>query len=341
MTRSVRDNNHIFQNVWNTANKYGLSFISSNGGTGKTTYFKFRLLHDAFEKNIPFHIFVRFSNQMEIMAHSFIDAKSTYSRRQLDLLHELDVYKENDKFIYIISKSDGRKIAQILNINGQSYYKPFGNTIHARRALFDEVLAENGDYCPDEINKFNRLVFTMARADDYKVFCLYNNSNPSFDYFTFYGGKNYHTHVARSGALFLYFTAKQYSASDSIADEKSIQSIIQNTAYNDVYNNNSFIQYPTFFLPMDLRGASTLFKIEIENRIFKIRERDGYIFLDDKFALKRNHKPIYSANDPIRTKIKQIPNKIKYALSVVKDKARLKTTDINNTIFCKILSERV
>ena len=337
----MRDNNDIFNRIWTTASRYGLSFISSNGGTGKTTYFKFRLLRDALSRGIPFHIYTRYSNQMETLARSFIDIKPHYSKRKTKLLSLLDIEKEKDKFIYIIEKASGRRLAQILNVNGQAVYKQFGNMIHAQRALFDEVLAENGDYCPDEINKFNRLVFTMARSDDYKVFCLYNNTSPSFDYFTYYGGKSYNTHVSKSGALFLYFTAHQYEHTDAITDARSIQSIIQNTAYNDVYCHNAFVQYPTFYDPADMRGARTHFKLEIENQIFKVRELDGIIYLDSVRARKDNKKPIFTINDPTRTTLRQLPDATRYALSIMKGNARIKTNNMNNTIFCKILAERI
>lgn len=337
----MNNNNNIFCKIWDKAAQCGLSFISSNGGTGKTTYFKFRLLKDALNKNIHFHIFCRYANQMEILATSFLDVKESYSKRQRALLDRCQVLKENDKFIFIIEKKTKRKIAQILNIFGQSYYKPFGNIIGARRALFDEVLAENGEYCPDELNKFNRLVFTMCRADEYNVFCLYNNSSPNFEYFKYYGGINYNTHIAKSGALFIYFTAAQFSHTAAKMEDKSIQAIIQKTAYNDVYNNNSFVQFAAYHKNADLRDSPIYFKLEIENRIFKVREKDGYIFLDDTKAYKKSKKPLYSINDTSRTKIKQLPDSARYSLGLFRDNARLKTNNINNTIFVKILCNSV
>ena len=333
----MHNNNKIFCKVWNMSKKYGLSFISSNGGTGKTTYFKFRLLADALDKNIPFHIFCRYGNQMEVLINSFLEIKDSYSKRQIKLLNRCEVLKESDKFLFIIEKSTGRKIIQILNIYGQAYYKPFGNIIKAKRALFDEVLAENGDYCPDELNRFNRLVFTMCRADSYKVFCLYNNSSPNFDYFKYYKGKTYNTHVSTSGALFLYFIAEQYSHTDTNTDKHSIQSIIQNTAYNDVYNNNSFIQFEAYYKAENLKDSTIYFKLEIESKVFKIREKNGYIYLDDTKAYKKNSKKIFSINDTSRTKIKQLPDSARYSLSIFKENARLKTNNINNTIFVKML----
>ena len=337
----IVNNNKIFNKIWNVTVKYGLSFISSNGGTGKTTYFKFRLLRDALNRNIPFHIFCRFGNQMEILASSFLEIKESYSKRQRALIERCSVYKENEKFVFIVETATGRKLCQILNIHGQSYYKPFGNIIAAKRALFDEVLAEDGMYCPDELNKFNRLIFTMARADKYTVFCLYNNSSPNFEYFSYYGGKSYNTHIAKSGALFIYFTAKQFSHTDRITDDKSIQHIIQNTAYSSVYNHNSFVQFEAYYKKQNLCGAETYFKIEIENRIFKIRAKDGYLYLDDYNAHKRSKKPLFSVNDTSRTKIKQLPDEARYSLQLFKENARLKTNNINNTIFVKILCERV
>ena len=86
----------------------------------------------------------------------------------------------------------------------------------------------------------------MCRADKYNVFCLYNNSSPNFEYFKYYGGKSYNTHIAKSGALFVYFTAAQFSHTATTNDRASIQSIIQKTAYNDVYNNNMFVQFAAY-----------------------------------------------------------------------------------------------
>ena len=335
------DNNKIFNKVWNTAIKFGLSFISSNGGTGKTTYFKFRFLRDALEKNETFHIFCRYGNQMEILANSFLLSKLSFSNRQNKLLNRCEVYKENDKFIFIVEKETKRKLAQVVNIFGQAYYKPFGNMIASKRAFFDEVLAENGEYCPDELNKFNRLVFTLARNDEYKVFCLYNNSSPNFEYFKYYKGINFNTHISKSGALFLYFTARQFTKNDTEPERNSIQSIIQNTAYNDVYNNNQFVQFEVYYEPENLYNTQIFFKVEIENRIFKVRVKNGCIFLDDTKATKKSNKPIFSVNDPSRTKIKQLPEPARYMLSLAKENAQLKTNNINNTVFVKILAERI
>ena len=50
----LADNNKIFDKIWKQALPYGLCFISSNGGTGKTTYFKFRFLRDAVERGYTF-----------------------------------------------------------------------------------------------------------------------------------------------------------------------------------------------------------------------------------------------------------------------------------------------
>ena len=278
---------------------------------------------------------------MEILANSFLMSKPSFSKRQNKLLEQCEVYKENDKFIFIVEKKTKQKLAQVVNIFGQAYYKPFGNVINAKRALFDEVLAENGEYCPDEMNKFNRLCFTLARNDEYKVFCLYNNSSPNFDYFKYYGGQNFNTHISSSGALFLYFTAKQFTQNSNDLEKNSLQSIIQNTAYNDVYNNNQFVQYEAYYKDIDLKGSLILFKIEIENRLFKVRTKNGYIYIDDTNANKKSNKNIFSVNDTSRTKIKQLTENGNILLSVARDNARLKTNNINNTVFVKILAERI
>ena len=63
---------------------------------------------------------------------------------------------------------------------------------------------------------------------------------------------------------------------------------------------------PLIIKNMNLRDSTIYFKLEIENRIFKVREKDGYIFLDDTKAYKKSKKPLYSINDTSRTKIKTV-----------------------------------
>lgn len=337
-------NNAIFCRIWQKVKDYGLSFISSNGGTGKTVFFKMKLLRDAVEHNMPFHIFVRFKNQMEQCANAFLDDKPTYSNRQRALLARCAVRVENDNFIYIVDAEDVKKIyAQVLNIHGQAFYKQFGNTIGAKRAFFDEVLAEDGAYVPNELNKFNRLIHTMARSNEYHVYCLYNNTSPNFDYFKYYGGKSYQTHVAESGALFIYFTARQYSADNGGKhDAKSIQSIMSHTQYKDVYERNMFAQFPTFCKPRDLRGTRVLCRLEIENRVFKIRLcPDGYIYVDERRGYKKSKKPLYTVNVPERTSLKKLPAGLWATLVLARNAARLKTANVYDSIFVKILSERL
>lgn len=335
-------NNVIFNKIWQKCQHYGLTGISSNGGTGKTTYFLFRLLRDALYKHIHFHVFVRYSNQMEKMAERILTPSPTYSNRQRKLLKKLDVKKEGDKFIYIVERETERKMAQIVNIHGQAFYKPYGNQINAKRALFDEWLAENGDYCPDEINKFNRLILTFARSNPYQVICLYNNTNPDFKYFKYYKGVNYQTHVTKVGVLFYFFTAAQFTPD---GDKKnltgSVQHVLENTDYNTVYNKNSFALYPVFYKNCDLYGADCICKIEIIDKVFKLRIKGGVLYIDDKFANKKSNKKLYSCNDPSFTNIRQLPYSIEQIIVKARDNAVLKTNKLCNTAFVKFLSEHV
>lgn len=334
----INTNNSIFNKIWQQCRHYGLSFISSNGGTGKTTTFLFILLRRALEKHEHLHVFVRYANQMEAMAERLLKPQPTYSKRKLELLKRLKIEKDGDKFIYLTEVEAGRRVVQILNVYGQSYYKPYGNTIGAKYAIFDEILSENGDYCPDEINRFNRLVFTMARSNEYHVIGLYNNTSPNFEYFRYYGGKSYSTHVSKSGALFIYFQAKQYAAENCTSDPKSIQSIIQNTDYNAVYSNNEFVQYPALCRPADLTGAPKYFKILVESRFFWLREKDGYLYLD-RASNKKSRKKIYTINPTESTRLPQLPDTMQQAISEYRIRSRLKTTNINDTVFVKILEK--
>lgn len=336
----MKNNDDIFNRIYQKTQNYGLSFISSNGGTGKTTFFMFKFLRDALKKNITFHVFCRYANQMEKVAERWITSLDHYSARKKRLLYRLDIKKEDDKFIFIIEKDSGRKLAQILNVNGQAFYKQFGNLIGARRALFDEILAENGDYCPDEINKFNRLIFSMARSNPYQVIGLYNNTSPNFDYFKYYGGQSFSTHAAPSGALFVFFTANQYQTQSANALNSSVQNVIKNTEYNSVYNLNTFTHYPVFYKKANLKNTPVHFVLEIQNKLFKVRTCHGFIFFDSHNAHK-SKKPRVSSNIFSRTEYPQIPAGVYSMLQEAKELAKIKTTEINDTVFVKIFCENV
>ena len=52
-------------------------------------------MQDALNKNIPFHIFCRYGNQMEILlATSFLDVKESYSNRQRKLLDRCEIKRK-------------------------------------------------------------------------------------------------------------------------------------------------------------------------------------------------------------------------------------------------------
>lgn len=333
-------NQAIFNRIWQMVKNVGLSFVSSNGGTGKTIFFRFRLLFDALFRDIPFNLYVRYGNEMEELAESFLTIKQSYSQRQVDMLKRLTIKKTGKHFVYLYDTETDRKIAQIPNIYGHDAYKKHGSTINAKRALFDEVQAENGSYCPEEISRFNRLNGTMMRSNDYKVICLYNNTSPNFDYFKFFGGKSFETHVSDNGTLFVFFIAPQFKYTDFDATKDgTLQSIMAQTAYSEVYNSNKFTQYPAYFYRAELKDSPIFYKLEVENKLFKVRKHNGMVFLDSYRGYKPSTKPIFTVNETYRTEYPQLPQDARYALSRFRDKAILKTNRIEDTIFVKKLCE--
>lgn len=330
------NNTEIFRRAWEICKKNGFTFISSNGGTGKTTTFLFFLIRHALKTGEGFHVFVRYGNQRDSMAERILTPQPSYSKRMRTDLEKLAIERDGDKFVYLIEKATKRRIAQILDVYGQAFYKPYGNTINARFALFDEILAENGDYVPDEINRFMRLVFTMARSNVYHVIGLYNNTSPNFDYFRYFGGKSYTTHTAKSGAQFIYFTARQFSSDRAQLPPNSAQAIIANTQYNAVYNKNSFTQYPALFYDCDLNGSPKAFKLLIQSRVFTVRIKDNFIFLQRSCKNKSN-KTLYTINEFTKRDAPVLPFHLCIILKKYAQESRLKTDNINDTVFVKIL----
>lgn len=335
------NNNEIFRRAWERCKKNGFTFISSNGGTGKTTYFFFRLLRLALEKNEAFHVFVRFGNQRDIMAERLIQPQPTYSKRMLALLDRVEVRHEGEKFVYIAEKTSGRHIAQIVDIFGQAFYKPFGNTIHARYALFDEILAETGEYVPDEITRFMRLVLTMARSNEYHVIGLFNNTSPNFPYFDYFGGKNYTTHRTKSGAEFVFFAAEQYRPRTAHLDPpNSVQSVMRSTLYASVYMQNSFTTFPALYSDIDVRGAPKLFKVQVESRVFFVRALDDMLILS-RCAGKPDGKPVYTVNLFEQSTLPHLPQPYADLLNLYARLGALKTNNINDTIFVRLLEKNI
>lgn len=335
----MRNNNDIFNRVFQNTRKYGVNFISSNRGTGKTVYFTFQYIRRALEFHEPFHLFCRWSEYKHAEALAFIAKKQSYSERQIRWLEKIEVKKESNNFIFFVNKETNEKIGQIFDIAGQEKYKKIGNIINGHRALMDEVLLANGRYCPQECINLSSLLDTLARSDWYSFCGLYNDISPKFPHFKFWGGKIHGTHVSKTGALFQYFVAEKWSKEEKHFSDNSLQAISQKTIYGDMGDLNEFQQFPNFLIDTDLRGCPFFYSIEINGNIFRIREKDGLIFLDSNHANKENGKDKFSIDEFEETNIPRLPPRQHRILSMYRDCSRLKTNRKENTIFVKILSD--
>lgn len=275
------DNKKIFSRLWRRARALPLVFISSNSGTGKTTYFKWLFLRRALENNEPLDVFFRWEDDLEqkFSSGSYLTPPTNASKRLLALISKLEIVREDNAY-YIRDKESKRKIARALAVNTQSKAKSNENDIGSVRALYDEVLADDGRYCPNECYKFARLIDTRARYRDYQVVCLYNNTSPFFPYEEYY---------RNSGAVFINFTAGKYSTADKLG---GIQQVLAKSSYSEVYLNNSYMYYKVFYKNLDGKGQPTLLYLNIGKQLFKLKEVGEYYLLEPTNKIKKSKECI-------------------------------------------------
>ena len=97
-----QENNHKkFQKINSLLKKYHLIFVSSNSGTGKTTYFKWLLIRKALKGVFKFDVFFRFENEIELKFNneSFLKPPINASKRLLKLASKVEIISEYSKKI--------------------------------------------------------------------------------------------------------------------------------------------------------------------------------------------------------------------------------------------------
>lgn len=272
----TQDNHKKFQKINNLLRKHHLVFFSSNSGTGKTTHFKWQKIRQAYKGKTKFDIFFRFENEIELKFNneSYLKPPINASKRLLKLASKVEIIVEKDNY-FLINKETKEKLAQALAINIQKKYKSSENAIYTDFALFDEVMPDDNQYCQNEVYKFSRLIDTRARNRDYKVLCLYNNTQPFFPY---------KESFEKAGAIFVDFVGVKYGQKEN----KGIQAILSKSDYGEIYNNNNYQYFKEFYKNCNVKGCKTLFFLSILNTVFAVKEVEDYFVLIPKKKIKKN-----------------------------------------------------
>ena len=88
--------------IWN---KCHLLFVSSNSGTGKTTYFKWLLIRKALKGKSKFDVFFRFENEIELKFNNdaFLKPPLNASKRLLKIANKVEIICEKDNYFLVAS----------------------------------------------------------------------------------------------------------------------------------------------------------------------------------------------------------------------------------------------
>ena len=323
-----QENNHKkFQKINNLLKKYHLIFVSSNSGTGKTTYFKWLLIRKALKGIIKFDIFFRFENEIELKFNneSFLKPPINASKRLLKLASKVEIISEKENY-FLINKETKEKLAQALAINIQKKYKSTENSIYTSFAMFDEVMPDDNQYCSNEVYKFSRLIDTRARNRDYRVLCLYNNTRPFFPY---------KESFEKAGAKFIDFVGVKFGQKEY----KGIQAILSKSDYGEVYNNNNYQYYKEFYKDFDTNGKETLFYISIQNSVFAFKDCGDFYILIPKTKIKKNRQVLALAMENNDFQIVDRQNKIIQFLELAMNRRLIFANRKRNTIFIKELAD--
>ena len=321
-----QQNNHKrFQKINNQLKKHHLIFISSNSGTGKTTYFKWLLIRKALKGILKFDVFFRFENEIELKFNneSFLKPPINASKRLLKLSNKVEIISEKENY-FLINKETKEKLAQALAVNIQKKYKSTENSIYTNFAMFDEVMPDDNQYCNNEVYKFSRLIDTRARNRDYKVLCLYNNTQPFFPY---------KESFEKAGAKFIDFVGVKFGQEEY----KGIQAILGKSDYGEVYLNNNYQYYKEFYKEIDTNGKQTIFYLSILNHLFALKEVNNNYILIPKKKVKKN-KEVYALS--MESNDYTIANsQILQFLQLALNQRLIFTNRKKNTIFIKELAD--
>lgn len=261
---------------------YHLLFLSSNSGTGKSTYFKFNWCRKALKGKFTFNVFFRYENELDDKFNNdkWLKLPPTASKRQSKLFAKLDITQikgAETTETFLIEKATGRKLASALCINTQRKVKSTENAILSSRAMFDEIMPDDNAYCPNEVYKFCRLIDTLARNRDFKVLGLYNNVSPFFPYKEYFKDTN---------AKFIDFVGVKYGQPIN----KGIQDILAKSNYGEIYNNNNYFYFKEFYKNENVRNKETVFYLSIQDRLFAFKDCTDFYILIPKTKVKKNRE---------------------------------------------------
>lgn len=264
----------IFNKIVKKLKTNHLIFLSSNSGTGKSTFFKWWLIRAAVKGVIKFDVFFRYENELESKFNddAWLKPPANASKRLLKLASKVAIICEQGQYFLINTKTK-EKLAQGLAVNTQKKYKSTENSIYTNFAFFDEVMPDDNDYCSDECYKFSRLIDTRARYRDYRVLCLYNNTRPFFPYKEYY---------QNTPALFVDFVGEKVG---QMKEPDGIQGILAKSAYAEIYNNNSYQYFREFYKNVDTRNSQAIVSLSIQNCLFFVKS------VGEDFILTRQRKP--------------------------------------------------
>lgn len=167
-----------------------LFFICGNRTAGKTFWCK-KFLMDRFIKyGEQFVILVRFGYQMKGMADTIMnDMITPYPKYKEHMLKEKVIMKEG----CVALEANEQVYGYVVALNAADNIKRLsGMFAKVRWGLLDEFQSENGKYCPDEINKFQSVVYSINRGNgefvrNLQVFMCSNMISLLNPYFSHFG----------------------------------------------------------------------------------------------------------------------------------------------------------
>ena len=138
---------------------------TTNRSAGKTTYFNRYLVKRFLNHGEKFCLLYRFNYEIEDVADKFFTDIS-----RLFFKNDIMESKRKSDGIYHELTLNGIPCGYAVAINSADNVKKLSHLFSdSKRMLFDEFQPETGQYCPNEINKFQSIHMSIARGEGKQV----------------------------------------------------------------------------------------------------------------------------------------------------------------------------
>lgn len=280
--------------------------VTGNRSAGKTTNFlkKSLELHTSTGKQTI--LLYRYSYELSSANEIYTDVLNIYPQFGIEV--KTRTLAKGLFYEMTLIQADGTEsvLGFAISLNScdqmKKYSPLFFNVVYV---IMDEFQLENGKYLPNEIEKFQSLLLTIARGGgklsrDIKVFLLGNMCslmNPYFIFFDIHKRLKSNTKFIRGHGWLAEFTFNE-NASKAIK-ENGIGRVFANTDYMKFSTESVYLVDATVFIEKPSGKAKYICTIKHDGCMYGVWEyyEKGFIFITKTYEQKNSNILVFNSSD--------------------------------------------